>query len=135
MVNINHKFKIDHYDAKFNLATYVYRVSEFQHHFEKIKVNDPHIATYLEEISVEKWSRTCFLGIQYNVMISNYVVRFNSKSKDTRKYPITIFADFLRFILQDQFYKRRGLVLTCNGLLAQDIEKNYIIHFSKPLHA
>ena len=55
--HINHKFKIDHCDAEFDLAVYAYLVSEFQHLFEKIKVKDPRIATYLGEIDVEKWSR------------------------------------------------------------------------------
>ena len=53
-MNINHKFKTDYCDAEFDLTAYAYRVSKFQHHFEKIKVKDPRIATYLEEISVEK---------------------------------------------------------------------------------
>ena len=56
-------------------------------------------------------------------MMSNYDESFNNKSRDARKFPITIFADFLIFILQDQFYKRRCLALACNGPLAKDIEK------------
>ena len=42
-MNINHKFKIDHCDAEFDLAAYVYRILDFNHHFEKIKVKDLHI--------------------------------------------------------------------------------------------
>ena len=53
-ININHKFKTDYCDVEFDLAVYSYRVSEFQYHFEKIKVKDSCIATYLEEIGVEK---------------------------------------------------------------------------------
>ena len=100
-MNINRKFKTDHCDSKFDLAAYVYRVSEFQHHFEKIKVKDPRITTYLEKIDMEKCSRTYFPGIRYNVMTSNYAESFYSKSRDARKYYITTFADFLRFTLQD----------------------------------
>ena len=37
-MNINHKFKTNHCDFEFDLVAYVYRVSEFQQHFEKIKV-------------------------------------------------------------------------------------------------
>ena len=80
-MNINHKFKTNHCDAEFDLAAYAYHVFEFQCHFENIKVKDPRIATYLEEIGVEKWSRAYFPYIWYNVMISNYVESFNSKSK------------------------------------------------------
>ena len=122
-MNINHKFKTDHCESEFDLVAYAYCVYEFQHHFEKIKVKDLRIATYLEEIGVEKWSRAFFPGIWYNVMTSNYANCFNSKSRDARKFPTTTFAYFLRFILQDWFYKQRGLALACNGPLASDIEK------------
>ena len=56
-------------------------------------------------------------------MTSNYIESFNSKSKDTRKYLITTFANLLRFTLEDWFYKRRGLTSACNGPPAPDIEK------------
>ena len=36
-MNINHKFKTDHCNTKFDLAAYAYRVSNFNPHFEKIK--------------------------------------------------------------------------------------------------
>ena len=55
-MNINHKFKTDHCDAEFDLAAYAYWVSEFNHHFEKIKEKGPRIAAYLKDIGVEKWS-------------------------------------------------------------------------------
>ena len=100
-MNINHKFKTDHCDSEFDLAAYAYRASEFHVHFEKIKLKDPRIATYLEEIGKEKWSCAYFPGVRYNVMTSNYAESFNNKSRDARKYPITTFADFLRFTLQD----------------------------------
>ena len=100
-ININHKFKTDHCDAEFDLVAYAYRVSEFQHHFEKIKVKDQRIAIYLEEIGMEKWSRAFFPSIRYNAMTSNYTESFNNKSRDARKYLIIIFTDFLRFTLQD----------------------------------
>ena len=58
-------------------------------------------------------------------MTDNYAESFNSKSRDTRKFLITTFADFLRFTLQDWFYKRRDLALACNGPLVPDIEKQF----------
>ena len=122
-MNINHKFKTDHCDSKFDLAAYAYRVCEFHLHFEKIKLKDPRIVAYLEEIGKEKWSRAYLPGIHYNVMTSNYAESFDNKSRDTRKLSIIIFADFLRFTPQDLFYKRRCLVSACNGPLTTYIEK------------
>ena len=89
-MNINHKFKTDHCDSEFDLAAYAYRASEFHVHFEKIKLKDPRIASYLEEIGKEKWSRAYFPGVRYNVMMSNYAKSFNSKSRDARKFLIPI---------------------------------------------
>ena len=45
------------------------------------------------------------------------------KVRDARNFSITTLPDFLRFTLQDWFYKRRGLASACNGPLATDIEK------------
>ena len=56
-ISINHKFETDHCDVeyKFNkLAANAYQISDFNHQFEKIKVKDPAIDQYFEEISVEK---------------------------------------------------------------------------------
>ena len=53
------------------------------------------------------------------------------KSRYARKYPIATFADFLRFTLQDLFYKRRGLASACNGSLAPDIEKHLCNSFQQ----
>ena len=60
-MNINHEFKNGHCDVEFELTTHAYHVSEFEHHFKKIKLKDPRIATCLEEIGVEKYSRAFFL--------------------------------------------------------------------------
>ena len=57
-------------------------------------------------------------------MTSNYIESFNNKSRDTRKYPITTLVDFVRFTLQDRFFKRRNLAEKCNGPLATNIEKD-----------
>ena len=122
-MNINYKFKTDYCDSEFDLAAYAYHVCEFHFHFEKIKLKDLRIATYLEEIGKEKWSHAYCPEIYYNVMTSNYAESFNSKSRDARKFSVAIFVDFLRFTLQDWFYKRRCLASTCNGPLVTDIEK------------
>ena len=57
-------------------------------------------------------------------MTKNYAEIFNSKSRYARKYPITTFADFLRYTLQDWFVKRRDLSVKCNGPLVTNIEKD-----------
>ena len=91
---INHKFKTDHYDVEYELAANAYRILDFNHQFEKIKVKDPAITQYLKDISIEKWSCDFFPRIRYNMMTNNYAKSFTSKSREARKYPITTLVDF-----------------------------------------
>ena len=124
-VNINHNFKTNHCDKEYELTAPVYQIFDFNHKFDKIKVKDPALAKYLEDIMCKEMESS-FLSkylVQY-IMISNYVESFNSKSREGRRYPITIFVDFLRFTLQQWFYVRRDLVDKCNRHLAIDIEKD-----------
>ncbi|PON36560.1 Zinc finger, PMZ-type [Parasponia andersonii] len=98
-------------------------MSDFLHHFEKIKVKDQAIANYLEEIGIEKWSRANFSAIRYNIMTSNNAESFNNTSRDARKYPITTLAEFLRYTLQTWFFERRTLAMESNKPLPTKIEK------------
>ncbi|PON72091.1 hypothetical protein PanWU01x14_069330, partial [Parasponia andersonii] len=98
-------------------------MSDFLHHFEKIKVKDQAIANYLEEIGIEKWSRANFSAIRYNIMTSNNTESFNNTSRDARKYPITTLAEFLRYTLQTWFFERRTLAMKSNKPLSTKIEK------------
>ncbi|PON56169.1 hypothetical protein PanWU01x14_183780 [Parasponia andersonii] len=98
-------------------------MSDFLHHFEKIKVKDQAIANYLEEIGIEKWSRANFSAIRYNIMTSNNAESFNNTSRDAQKYPIITLAEFLRYTLQTWFFERRILAMESNKPLPTKIEK------------
>ncbi|PON86851.1 hypothetical protein TorRG33x02_173770, partial [Trema orientale] len=104
-------------------------MSDILHHFEKIKVKDQaiatyveEIATYLEEIGIEKWSRANFSALRYNIMTSNNAESFNDTSRDARKYSITTLAEFLRYTLQTWFFERWTLAMKSNKPLAKKIE-------------
>ncbi|XP_047331533.1 uncharacterized protein LOC124935119 [Impatiens glandulifera] len=49
-MNIMAKFKTDNCHDEFDMASRAYTVSQFHHHFDKIKTKDPQIAAYLEQI-------------------------------------------------------------------------------------
>ena len=51
-MNINHKFQTNHCDKAYELVAQLYQIFYFNHHFDKIKIKDPAIAKYLEEIGV-----------------------------------------------------------------------------------
>ncbi|PON58048.1 hypothetical protein PanWU01x14_169790 [Parasponia andersonii] len=100
-MNIQAKFKTDHCHSEYFLAAKSYRMSDFLPHFEKIKVKDQAIATYLEEIGIEKWSRANFSAIRYNIMTSNNAESFNNTSR---------------------FFERRTLAMESNKPLPTKIE-------------
>ncbi|PON33763.1 hypothetical protein PanWU01x14_350010 [Parasponia andersonii] len=63
-------------------CNFEFKMSDFLHYFEKIKVKDQAIANYLEEIGIEKWSCANFSAIRYNIMTSNKAESFNNTSRD-----------------------------------------------------
>lgn len=133
-MNIMAKFKTDKCHAEFELASKAYRMSEFDRHFDKVKAKDPRIAAYLEEIGVQRWSRTFFPGTRYNQLTSNYAESFNSQSREARKYPITTLADYLRFTLQDWFHIRREKAAKHEDRLSPYYEKVIRADYQKAIY-
>ncbi|KAM6553305.1 hypothetical protein CsatB_014067 [Cannabis sativa] len=76
---------------------------EFHREFENIRAMNPAVAKYLEEIGFEKWVRSYFPGVRYNVMTSNWAESFNNTTKDARGFPITAAVAFLRSKVQKWF--------------------------------
>ncbi|XP_062075352.1 uncharacterized protein LOC133779401 [Humulus lupulus] len=89
---------------------------------------DPPIASYLEGIGFDKWSRPLFPGKRYNIMTGKYVESFNNKTKDARTFPVTIFLEFIWFTLQSWFSERRNVTekttTKLSTLLDADVSNN-----------
>ncbi|XP_034197741.1 uncharacterized protein LOC117613219 [Prunus dulcis] len=71
--NMKRTFKLkkrDHILMHFEKAAKSYSIAEFDGHFRKIKRKE-HVAQYLEEAGLHKWSRAHMDGRRYNVMTTN----------------------------------------------------------------
>ncbi|KAM6586279.1 hypothetical protein CsatA_008884 [Cannabis sativa] len=66
-------------------------IVQFHREFENIRAMNVAVAQYLEEIEFEKWVRSYFPRIHYNVMTSNWAESFNNTTKDARGFPIKVF--------------------------------------------
>ncbi|KAL6269645.1 hypothetical protein ACE6H2_026556 [Prunus campanulata] len=69
--------KHDHILMHFEKAAKYYSIAEFDCHFRKIKQKE-HVAQYLEEAGLHKWSRAHMDGRRYNVMTTNIAESINS---------------------------------------------------------
>ncbi|XP_060965405.1 uncharacterized protein LOC115713453 [Cannabis sativa] len=123
-MNVNHKFKTDVCNKQIWLAAYAWNKTECDRHFEVLKQMDPAIATYVEQIGFEKWARPYCPGDQYNIMTSNGYESFNKVTKNSRKYPVTILVDFIRFTLQNWFASRLEKASKCATPLATTFEND-----------
>ncbi|XP_062106158.1 uncharacterized protein LOC133817606 [Humulus lupulus] len=123
-MNVTSEFKTDHCHQEMYLAAYAFYKAEFHHYFEKIKVKDPAIASYLEGIGFERWSRAYFPRSRYSVMTSNYAESFNNKTGDAMTWPITTFVEYIRFTLQNWFSDQRETAMKNTSQLAPTLEQD-----------
>nr|KAJ0197052.1 hypothetical protein LSAT_V11C700373640 [Lactuca sativa] len=63
--------------------------------------------TWLEIIGYEKWARSYFLVVRYNIMTSKNAKSINSLSIDAQKLQITMLIDFFRATMQQWWCQRR----------------------------
>ncbi|XP_062085382.1 uncharacterized protein LOC133791471 [Humulus lupulus] len=123
-MNVTFKFKIDVCNTQIWLAAYAWSKIECDRHFEVLKRMDPPIATYVEQIGLEKWARPYCPGDRYNIMTSNAAESFNNVTEEFRKYPITTLVEFTRFTLQNWFADRLENASKCTTPLATTFEKD-----------
>ncbi|KAM6542893.1 hypothetical protein CsatB_007340 [Cannabis sativa] len=89
------------------------------------------VAQYLEEIGFEKWVRSYFPGVRYNVMTSNWAKSFNNTTKDARGFPITAVVAFLRSKVQKWFASQKEKADKWTKPLAPEMEEDLTLHFEK----
>ncbi|XP_060965349.1 uncharacterized protein LOC133034307 [Cannabis sativa] len=95
IMNVNHKFKTDAFTNHIYTCAYTYSKSEFHREFENIRAMNVTVAQYLAKIGFEKWVRSYFPRVRYNVMTSNWAESFNNTTKDARGFLITAAVAFL----------------------------------------
>ncbi|XP_020411021.1 uncharacterized protein LOC109946745 [Prunus persica] len=95
-----------------NKAAKSYSIAEFDCHFSKIKRKE-HVAQYLEEAGLHKWSRADMDGHRYNVTTTNIAKSINSVLRFARMLPLVHLIGEIINLLMKWFTKRRELGLNC----------------------
>ena len=93
--NLRAKFKeIDVY-AIVELAAKAYRPQHFHYFMNEIEKVDERVVKYLQDAGYEKWARSHFDGLRYNIMTTNIIESMNSILKNTRQLPIHKLLDLI----------------------------------------
>ncbi|XP_034203776.1 uncharacterized protein LOC117618293 [Prunus dulcis] len=117
--NMKRTFKLkkrDHILMHFEKAAKSYSIAEFDGHFRKIKRKE-HVAQYLEEAGLHKWSRAHMDGCRYNVMTTNIAESINSVLRFARMPPVVHLIGEIVNLLVKWFTERRELALNCTTTL------------------
>ncbi|XP_034212988.1 uncharacterized protein LOC117625556 [Prunus dulcis] len=117
--NMKRTFKLkkrDHILMHFEKAAKSYSIAEFDCHFRKIKRKE-HVAQYLEEAGLHKWSRAHMDGRRYNVMTTNIAESINSVLRFARMLPVVYLIGEIVNLLVKWFTERRELALNCTTTL------------------
>ncbi|XP_020426604.1 uncharacterized protein LOC109950869 [Prunus persica] len=108
--------KRDHILMHFEQAAKSYSIAEFDCHFRNIKRKE-HVAQYLEEAGLHKWSRAHMDGRRYNVMTTNIAESINSVLRFARMLPVVHLIGEIINLLVKWFTERRELALNCTTTL------------------
>ncbi|KAL6289246.1 hypothetical protein ACE6H2_006756 [Prunus campanulata] len=100
----------------FEQAAKSYSIAEFDCHFRKIKRKE-HVAEYLQQTGLHKWSRAHMDGRRYNVMTTNIAESINSVLRFARMLPVVHLIGEIINLLVKWFTERRELALKCTTTL------------------
>ncbi|CAL2229754.1 unnamed protein product [Prunus armeniaca] len=117
--NMKHTCKLKKRDPilmHFEQAAKSYSIAEFDCHFRKIKRKE-HVAQYLEEAGLHKWSRAHMDGRRYNVMTTNIAESINSVLRFARTLPVVHLIGEIMNLLVKWFTEHRELALKCTTTL------------------
>ncbi|XP_052203081.1 uncharacterized protein LOC127808553 [Diospyros lotus] len=106
--NVKGKFKHENVHALFYKAAKAYPESEFHELFNDLERYDPAVSTYLREASFSRWVRAYSDGKRFDIMTTNIAECLNTTLADARKFSIQCLMEYIRNMLQQWFYERRG---------------------------
>ncbi|KAL5551852.1 hypothetical protein UlMin_002028 [Ulmus minor] len=101
----------------------VYSVEEFNVLFYSLCSAVPGAKNYLEDVGLDKWTRSHSPSRKYNVMTTNILESMNAVLVKVRELPITAFVNEIRLLCQNWFYERRKKEKDCTRKLSTDVEK------------
>ncbi|KAL5576595.1 hypothetical protein UlMin_018294 [Ulmus minor] len=123
--NLKAKFKSktkeleDHYSH----TAKVYNVEEFNVLFYSLCFAIPRAKKYLEEVGIDRWTRSHSPSWRYNIMTTNISESMNVVLVKVRELPITTFVNDIRLLCEKWFYDRRNKAKNCTRKMSTDVEK------------
>ncbi|CAL8167824.1 unnamed protein product [Prunus armeniaca] len=100
----------------FEQAMKSYSIAEFDCHFRKIKRKE-HLAQYLDQAGLHKWSIAHMDGCRYNVMTTDIAESINSVLRFTRMLPVVHLIGEIINHLVKFFTECRELAMNCTTTL------------------
>ena len=107
--NVKQHFgKNKHVHMAFFQAAKAYLHVDFDMHMRHLANIDIRAHRYVMEANPEKWARSHFPGMRYNIMTTNIAECMNGILRDARSLPIVPLLESIRALIQDWFYNRRN---------------------------
>ena len=92
----------------------------------------PRVAEYLEnQVGFDKWSWCHFLGMRYNITMTNMVKSLNSMLVTMRDFPYIALLDIIQEKMSKWWNKRRAMGMTLTSSLTPNREDELRPHFTE----
>ncbi|KAM3270822.1 hypothetical protein P3S67_029024 [Capsicum chacoense] len=88
-------------------TTTTYKQTEFYTFMDEIEKVNKVAAEYLKEKEIERWARSFYTNIRYNMLTTNNVESMNTILRKARQLPILGMIGYIQNKLQNWFYKRK----------------------------
>ena len=100
--NVKQHFgKNKHVHMTFYQPAKAYLHGHFDKHMRHLEDIDIRTHRYLMEANSDKWARSHFSGMRYNIMTTNIVECMNGVLRDARSIPIVPLLESIRALIQD----------------------------------
>ncbi|XP_073014569.1 uncharacterized protein [Primulina eburnea] len=118
----------------FMQTAYVCKMSDFNMLYERLKNQNPSVASYLEKTSSpNKWSRAFCRGNRYDIMTTNGAESINSRLSEERELPIIALLNAIQDMISVWFNKHRiaAELASCRTKLTPSIELIFRTRFTQ----
>ena len=123
--NLKTKFKskTNELEEHYYQTTKVYSVQEFNVLFYSLCSAVPGAKKYLEDVGLDRWTRSHSPIRWYNIMTTNISESMNTALVKVREIPITTFVNEIHLMCKKWFYKRHNKAKYCTSKMSTDVEK------------
>ncbi|XP_052209232.1 uncharacterized protein LOC127812749 [Diospyros lotus] len=114
---------VENVHALFYKAAKAYRQIKFHEYFNELEQYALAVNTYLKEAGFSLWARAYSNGKIFDIMKTNIAKCLNAVLTDARKLQIQCLMEYIKNMLQQWFYERRGDASKMGGHIASWFEE------------